>query len=213
MYWSLGIGRGEVAYDDLPVQFSAGTIVAVAGYFSTDDQYQHVIIATTNGKLREIYWKSGGAGAGQDDLPVQFSAGTIVAVAGYFRTDDQYQHVIVATTNGKLREIYWKSGGAGAGQDDLPVQFSAGTIVAVAGYFRTDDLRNHVIVGTSDGKVHDIWWKSGQLGIEGEYVLTEFGAGTIVAVAAYHAENEKRHHVIVGVKDGNMYDFSLISHL
>ena len=66
------------------LQFSAGTIVAVAGYFSTDDQYQHVIVATTNGKLREIYWKSGGAGAGQDDLPVQFSAGTIVAVAGYF---------------------------------------------------------------------------------------------------------------------------------
>jgi hypothetical protein len=68
-------------------------------------------------------------------------------------------------------------------------------------------------VATKDGKVYDIWWKSGQAGIEGQYLLTEFKPGSIVRITGYYAINDNRHHIIVGTRDGNVHDFSLISHL
>ena len=43
--------------------------------------------------------------------------------------------------------------------------------------------------------------------------LIEDTPGSIVGIAGYYAENDKRQHVIVGTKDGNVHDFSFISHL
>jgi hypothetical protein len=197
------------------VKDTPGTIVSVAGYYSKDDQYQHVILGTTNGIVREAYWNPAAEGqVGQGDLLTSFGSNNIVSVAGFFSTDDLRHHAIVGTAAGKIHEIWWKSGQAGIeGHGDLPVQFASGTIVSVAGYWASTDERHHVIVATKDGKVYDIWWKSGQAGVEGQYLLTEFKPGSIVRITGYYAENDNRHHVIVGTRDGNVHDFSLISHL
>jgi len=120
---------------------------------------------------------------------VQFSPGSIVGLAAYFSSDEKLNHVIVGTNAGKVHEIWWESGHAGIdGQGDLQgVQFSPGSIVGLAAYFSSDEKLHDVIVGTNAGKVHEIWWKSGQAGIEGQGDLqgVQFSPGSIVGLAAF----------------------------
>ena len=97
--------------------------------------------------------------------------------------------------------------------EGIVIEDTPGGVVGIAGYYAENDQYQHVIVGTTDGKVHEIYWKIGQQGIEGQYILTQFNANSIVGIAGYYAENDTGQHVIVGTKDGNVYDFSLISHL
>jgi hypothetical protein len=197
-----------VLIDDTP-----GNIVAIAGYYSNNDQYQHTIVATTNGKVQEFYWNPAVGGQVGQDVVTQFPSGSVVAIAGYYSNNDQYQHTIVATTNGKVQEFYWNPAVGGQVGQDVVTQFPSGSVVAIAGYWANIDDRHHTIVASKDGKVYEIYWKSGQAGIEGQYVLTEFPSGSIVAIAGYYAENDKRQHVIVGTRDGSVRDFSFISHL
>jgi hypothetical protein len=206
-------------------------IVAVGAYYADIDQHQHALVATSN-KVSELWWSSfhGEQGAltqwhannikdSAFTLPhwegvlIDDTPGNIVAIAGYYSNNDQYQHTIVATTNGKVQEFYWNPAVGGQVGQDVVTQFPSGSVVAIAGYWANIDDRHHTIVASKDGKVYEIYWKSGQAGIEGQYVLTEFPSGSIVAIAGYYAENDKRQHVIVGTRDGSVRDFSFISHL
>jgi hypothetical protein len=45
--------RGVIA------QFPANSIVAVGGFYSEDDQVEHLIIGTTDGKVQEVFTRSG----------------------------------------------------------------------------------------------------------------------------------------------------------
>ena len=206
IFWKEGT-VGVEGHDDLPVPFSAGSIVSVSGFHSADDQRRNVMVGTTQGKVHEIFWKEGTVGVeGHDDLPVPFSAGSIVSVSGFHSADDQRRNVMVGTTDGKVHEIFWKSDTVGIeGHDDLPVSFSAGSIVSVSGFYSADDQRRIVIVGTTDGKVHEIFWKSDTVGIEGHDVLpVSFSAGSIVSVSGFYSADDQRRNVMVGTTDGKV---------
>ena len=85
------------------------------------------------------------------------------------------------------------------GHGDLPVTFSPGSIVSVAPYFGPDEQLHHAIVGTTAGKVHEIWWKAGQAGIEGHGDLpVTFSPGSIVSALPDFGPDEQLHHAIVG---------------
>jgi hypothetical protein len=80
-------------------------------------------------------------------------------------------------------------------------------IVSVAGHFSTGDQRHLVVVGTAAGKIHEIFWKPGQVGIEGEDDLpVAFGNGTIVSVASMYNSDQNRHLVIVGKITGKVHE-------
>jgi hypothetical protein len=90
---------------------------------------------------------------------IQLGANSIVGVTGFYNIDDKRHIVIVGTTNGRVHEIFWKSGQVGIeGHGDLPVQFTPGSIVSVSGFYNIDDKRHIVIVGTTNGRVHEIFW-------------------------------------------------------
>src|SRR6266851_757716 len=95
------------------------------------DNFQHVIVATQNGDVNEVFFR-GGQTIGQDRLS-HFDG--IVGVAGYFAAEDNYQHVIVATKNGDVNEVFFK-GGQAKGQGRL-AHFDG--IVGVVGYFAVGD--------------------------------------------------------------------------
>jgi hypothetical protein len=87
----------------------------VAGYYATQDNYQHVIVGTNDGNVNELYFQPG-RGVGQDVL-WHFGSG-VVGVAGYYTTQDNYQHVMVGTGDGNVNELYFRPG-QGVGQDVL----------------------------------------------------------------------------------------------
>jgi hypothetical protein len=184
-------------------------IVSVSGHYSSGDQRDIVIACTSGGKIHEIFWKSGQAGIeGEDDLPVAFTSGSIVGASGFYNSNDQRHIVVVGTTSGTVHEIFWKADTAGIeGQDDLPVTFGSGNIAAVSGFYNSDDQRHIVAVGTKAGKIHEIFWKSDTVGIEGHDDLpVSFDPNTIVAVSGFYNRDERRHFVIVGTTLGRIHE-------
>jgi 2-keto-3-deoxy-6-phosphogluconate aldolase len=200
VFFNPAAGIGE---DDL-AQYAAGSIVAVAGYF-TPDGYQHAIVATSDGQVHEIFFNPD-QGLGQDVLAT-FAAGSIVKLAGYFTPEDGYQHVIVATIDGVVHEVFF-SPTQGLGQDVL-AQYAAGTVVSLAGYVTPQDGFNngdyqHVIVATSDGVVHEIFFNP-TLGL-GQDVLAQYAAGSIASLAGYYTPGDGYQHVIVATSDGKVHE-------
>ena len=200
---------GIEGHDDLPVTFTPGTIVAVSGLYDKDQQRHIVVVATTAGKVHEIFWKADTVGVeGHDDLPVTFPQGTIVGVTAFYDTDQQRYIVIVALRSGKLHEIFWKSNTVGIeGHDDLPVTFGSNSIVSVSGFYDSNKQRYVVVVGTGDGKVQQVYWKALTVGIEASAVVTQLPANSIRSLAGFYSASDQIEHIVVGLGNGRVREF------
>ena len=83
---------------------------------------------------------------------------------------------------------------------DVLASFS-NAIVGVAGYYVTGEGTQHVIVGTNDGTLTEVYWKSGQ-GVHQD-VLANFASG-IADVGGYYVAGEGTQHAIAGNFDGTL---------
>jgi hypothetical protein len=184
-------------------------MVSVSGHYSSGDQRDLVIVGTSDGKIHEIFWKSGQQGIeGEDDLPVSFTSNSIVGASSFYNSADNRHIVIVGTKAGKIHEIFWKPDTPGIeGHDDLPVTFAQDDVVAVSGLYNSNDQRHVVVVGTNGGKIHEIFWKSDTVGIEGHDDLpVTFAADTIVAISGFYNPDTQRHIVIVATTLGKIHE-------
>src|SRR5207253_5152994 len=93
-------------HQDVLTNFSSD-LNSIAGYYASNEGTQHAIVATVDGALTEVYWRSG-QGVHQDTLAT-FPAG-IIDVGAYFNPDEGTQHAIVAAVDGTLTEVYWRPG-------------------------------------------------------------------------------------------------------
>ena len=199
---------GIEGHDDLPVPFNPGSIVAVSGLYDNNQQRHLVLVGTKAGRVHEIFWKADTVGVeGHDDLPVAFAAGSIIGVTAFYNSDQQRYVVVVATSAGKLHEIFWKSDTVGVeGHDDLPVSFAAGSIVAVSGFYDSNKQRHVVIVGTADGSVHQVYWKATTVGIEAHSTVAQFSASSIKSLAGFYSSTDQLEHIVVGLTRGLLHE-------
>ena len=197
---------GIEGHDDLPVEFAPGSIVAVSGLYNISDQRLVVLVGTTAGRVHEIFWKADTVGVeGHDDLPVTFPAGSIVDVTVFYNADDERHVAVVATSAGTLHEIFWKADTVGIeGHDDLPVSFDAGSIVSASGFYDATTQRHVVAVGTSDGRVHQVYWRAATVGIEAHSTVTHFGENSIVSLAGFYSASDQIEHIVVGLSNGRV---------
>jgi hypothetical protein len=144
----------------LPVAFAPHSIVAVTAFYNTDQQRHVVVVGTSAGKLHEIFWKSDTVGIeGHDDLPVSFGSGSIVAVSGFYDANNQRHVVVVGTTDGKIHQVYWKAATVGIEAHSIVRQFSAHSIVSLAGFYSASDQIEHIVVGFANGLLRELWLK------------------------------------------------------
>jgi hypothetical protein len=208
IFWRPGqVGiEGE---DDLPdVAFQSNTIASVGTMYNVDQNRHLVFVGTTFGTVHEIFWRPDTVGIeGQDDLPVNFPENSIVGVTGLYDSAQQRHIVIVGTTAGTVHEIFWKADTVGIeGDDDLPVAFAPRSIVGVTAMYNSDDQRYVVVVGTTAGKLHEIFWQATTAGIEGHDDLPiDFGTQSIVALSGFYDSNRTRYVVAVATADGNVH--------
>lgn len=192
---------------DAPLAHGDPNLTFIGEYFGFDankDSFFPLWTDTRTG-IQELW---------MDIVPRPWNSGTlttvsnIVSVAGHFSTGDQRHLVVVGTAAGKVHEIFWKPGQVGIeGQDDLPVSFGAGGIASVASIYNSDQNRHLVIVGRTNGKVHEIFWKPDTVGIEGHDDLpVSFAPGSIVAVSGLYDKHQQRHIVIVATKAGKVHE-------
>jgi hypothetical protein len=149
---------GSRGYVVLPHPSRVGT-AAAPRYVGAMQRLRHiVVVGTTAGRLHEIFWKWDTVGVeGDDDFPVTFNSGSIVAVSGFYDTDKQRHVVVVGTTDGKVHQIYWKSFTVGIEAHSTVEQFAASSIKSVAGFYSSTDHFEHIAVGLSNGAVHELY--------------------------------------------------------
>jgi hypothetical protein len=168
------------------------SIICCDGFFSSDDQYRHAIIGTSDGSLTEIFFNPQ-RGQGQTLLTIQNG---LVDLGAFYSNDDQYRHIITATSDGNIWEIFYNPS-TGLGQTILG---NFPNTTHVCGFFSTDDNYRHAIVATADGNVTEIFFNP-QTG-QGQTLLGNFDE--IVDIAAFFSPDDNFRHVLVATADGNV---------
>ncbi len=199
---------GIEGHDELPVGFGANRIAAVAGLYDIHQHRHFVFVGTTLGKVHEVFWKADTVGIeGNDDLPVTFTPTSIVGVAAFYNPDDQHYVVVVGTRTGALHEIFWRTNTVGVeGHDDLPIGFGLNLIVAVSGFYDLAKRRYVVAVATSDGKIHQVYWKPATVGIEAHSVVAQFGPNSISGLTAFYSATDQVEHIVMGLTNGQVLE-------
>jgi|HubBroStandDraft_2_1064218.scaffolds.fasta_scaffold14485_3 hypothetical protein len=108
---TVGIARlTRNVFDNLAQLAQLNDLMTAAGYYAAGDGFQHVIVATTDGVVHEVFWKPqdpANPGVRVDQLTT-FPPGTIAAAAGYYADATGYQHVIIATVAGRLCQTVFR---------------------------------------------------------------------------------------------------------
>ena len=81
--------------------------MSIAGFYTGDDHYRIVVVATADGNITEIFYRSD-VGVHITRPPLAQFPG-VVSIAGFYTADDQYRHVIVATGDGNITEVFYRS--------------------------------------------------------------------------------------------------------
>jgi hypothetical protein len=185
-------------------------IYGIAGYYSENDSTQHVVIAINNdnhggtGTLYEIHWNRNTPPTHPQQL-WQFSK--IHSLSGFFTSDDNFQHVIVATEDGWLHELYFKDPQNVRTRSPLfQDTITPGPHIGQAGFYSAaiNGLRV-VTVGGADSILHRVAWSASIDAFEGN-LATQFHLRDVAAIAGFYAQDDRSGNVIVAMQGGDVFD-------
>ena len=140
--------------EDFPTQFDLKDIGGLAGFYSTDDNLRHIIVVLKDGQVYDVNFRSRQKTASSDFL-TQFDA-TLVNVAAFY-TPEGLHHVIALTDKGDIYD-YPHNPSTTLTLDRVQLA-NFKNIVDMAAYYSVNDNNCHVIVATSDGNLHEIYYQ------------------------------------------------------
>jgi len=179
-------------------------ILDIAAFQALDDKNRIVIVATNDGSLHEIFYHPSLPGGGHVSTLALPKFNGIVGIAAFYTPDDKFRHVIVATGDGNVHEVFYHpSIGVHLSQPPL-AKFNG--VVGVGAFYAEDDKNRIVIVATNDGLLHEIFYRPSLPG--GGHVST-LGVpkfNHIIGVAAFYTPDDKFRHAIVATDDGNVHE-------
>jgi hypothetical protein len=185
-----GTRRGSGIVDTL------GALVAMDGFYSSDDGYRHAVVATAGGDILEIYFHPA-HGSGRRLLA---NLSGTVDVSGFYSDDDGVRHVIVARSNGEISDIAFTP----QSQTIVPLGLFPG-VISVAGFYSSDDQVRHAIVLTDAGTISEIYfhplWPAPGKGV----LQLDVIPGT-VDIAAFYSPDDQARHAVAGVVDGSVHE-------
>jgi len=208
----------NISHQVIQVSGDIGRIFGLAGYYSECDKMQRVVVATTDGTLHEIHWnwhihlfsyrpllRSPGS------APVQFTG--IHSLSGFYTSDDNNQHVIVATGDGRLHEVYYTDPEHVSVRSPLfQLPTTAGPPIGQAGFYDFNDTMRTVTVGGADSILYEVSWNA-QVTPTANNLLNQFTLSDVAGIAGFYdlsflsggvpfvSEN-----IIVAMKNGEVYD-------
>jgi hypothetical protein len=140
-------------------QFTLPDVAAIAGFFDLSVHSQDVIVALKGGDVYDVHYSGGIVSSGGQtttDLVTTFFP-SLVNVAAFVSSDTTVRHIILLDASGQVYDYsYIKD----------PLQLFGTTslippldnVVDMAGYYSYYDSTNHVILVTSDGNVHEVYY-------------------------------------------------------
>src|SRR6266404_1525225 len=168
------------------------TPVGIAGFFSSDDNFSHAIVASASGDISEVFY-SLKSGQGLASLTTLLDA---VAVGGFFSNDDNFRHAVVGTSDGNVTEVFYNPQ---QGQGQVVLTNLPG-IIGLAAFYSSDQSFRHVIVATEDGNITEVYYHP-RIG-QGQALLTNLPG--VVGVGAFYSEDDHLRRVVVAIRDGTI---------
>jgi len=181
----------------LPMLGIAQTVItSVSGYFTSNDSYQHAVVATDDGRLHETYFDPK-RGIFHDELGC---FGQIIDQSGFFSVDDGLQHAIVARLDGSIRDFSFS---AASGQKLSDSIATVQNLVSVSAFYAADDKSRIVLTGSTDGSIREIWYGANTPIRGGEVIVTIPG---LIHMAGFYTPDDKMRHAIVATNKGDVIE-------
>jgi hypothetical protein len=142
---------------------------SVAGYYSAEDDYQHVLVANvgaSTSQITNIFFRAA-QGVHQSVLATFVDPNDpLWDVAGYYAPNERYQHVPYLTASG-VRDLVFRGSGPIVSRNVAPRSRYADVLVGVAGYYAAEDGNQHIIVveftvdsaGRGFNTLHEIYFR------------------------------------------------------
>jgi hypothetical protein len=194
----------------------------LSGFYTSDDHFQHVIIATGDRALHEVYFPDPQHVTLRSPLvQLPAPAGDHIGQAGFYDFGVDLRTVIVGRANDALYEVAWNAGVAPSSSYLLDLstlsQSVQSAVAAIAGFYDLSFLAGdpffsrNVIVAMKNGEVYDVRTEGSTFPGGGGSTTTEFVtqfSPHLVNVAAFVEPETHRRHVIALHSSGQLYDYS-----
>jgi hypothetical protein len=143
---------------NLATQFILRDVAGIAGFFDLSVHSRDVIVAMRGGDVFDVHY-GGGILEGGHPPTVLVTTFTppLVNVAAFVNTDTKDAHVIVLDASGQLYDYTYTPHHEGLGQK-TPLKNIA-NVVDIVAYYSHYDTNCHVIVATSDGNLHEVYYR------------------------------------------------------
>jgi hypothetical protein len=175
---------------------------------------QHVVVATTDGILHEMHWNQYTHVTSPQPLkrspgsaPVTFP-GNIHSLSGFYTCDDHYQHVIVATEDGRLHEVYFTGSQHVNARSPLLLDtlIRPGPNIGQAGFYSPAINPMRVVtVGGADSHLHQVAWSASIDPFEWN-PAPQFSLQGVAAIAGFYDQDDQSGNVIVAMEEGDVID-------
>jgi hypothetical protein len=221
---SFAYSRYIVGIDTL-TQFDANSIVGIAGYYALSDKYQHVIVATKDGTITEVYFSP--KGIFRDVLAnIQGTVGITAYAAGCLTLTEDHllfsttvsttcdgSHVGIVKADGTVTDIYWGGTPYSPITQNVMGKSQVPFISHLASYYKTysasssccfPDFAGGVTSASSDGKICNQYLGVSYTVCTGSDVLAQFDG--IVGYAGYFTPTDEFQHAIVATNDGTLHE-------
>jgi hypothetical protein len=197
------------AFAQFPDIHSHAGIHSLAGFFTPDDNFQHVVVRTEDTWVRERYFTDLYNVHSNDLLPIGSGAGPHIGMAGSYSSQDGLRHVAVGSGESILYEVVWNAQVVPEVRSlTTPTQFTLADVAAIAGFFDPSVHSQDVIVATK-GNVYDVnysggFWAGGPTTAE----RVRDSSPSLVNVATFVSSYTHVRHIILLNDSGQLYDFS-----
>ncbi|GGM12094.1 hypothetical protein GCM10007977_011570 [Dactylosporangium sucinum] len=135
----------------------------------------------SDNRIHSLYWSTGAVG--HDNL--SGVAGTPYAAGepfAYYTPFNDVHQVVYVGTNGHIYELYWQGVNAVTGWNLTAPAGAPPANGSLTAYYNAAENTKHVIYGSTDGRLHEIWWTPGG-GIPAHSDLTTFAAAPAASTA------------------------------
>ncbi len=202
----------------IPVSGNIGRIYGLVGYYSECEKMQHVVVATTDGTLHELHWNwkihpfaYAPLLHAPGSAPVQLSG--MHSLSGFYTSDDNKQHVIVATGDGRLHEVYFTDPEQVNLRSPLfQLPTSSGPHIGQAGFYDFGDTLRTVMAGGADSVLYEVAWNA-QTTPSATKLLNEFRLSDVASIAGFYDLSFRSggvpfvsQNIMVALKNGEVYD-------
>jgi hypothetical protein len=194
--------KTDFATSNIPV------IHSLAGFFTSDDNFQHVVVETDGTWLHERYFTDPSNVHSNDLLRIGSGAGPHIGMAGSYSSEDGLRHVAVGSDESNLYEVVW-SAQVEREVRILATQFTLADVAAIAGFFDPSAHSQDVIVALKGGEVYDVnygggFWAGGSMRTD----LVTTSPSPLKNVAAFVSPDGGVRHVILLDVHGQVSDYS-----